>query len=67
MTFGKVAIGVALATFGLLYPVSYNPAVGIGVNTACADVGCCVEIGSICGVLQHYKPHEYATLQGACV
>lgn len=56
----KVGFTGAILALAVAAPVTFSAGSGaVGLNTACAETHCCEEIGSICGVLDHYKPHSY--------
>lgn len=58
--FGSVVI------LGLAVPVRFDAETGVAVNRACAGIGCCFELGSFCGPVEHMKPHQYTSEDGSC-
>jgi hypothetical protein len=58
-------ITLAIATVGLLVPVTVSPGQGIERNDACADGSCCRELNSVCLKDGSSTMHYYQS-DGAC-
>lgn len=62
----KGAFAFPLLALAVVAPVTYDFKEDVlTVNTACAQDDCCKEVGSICGLLDDYKPNNYAS-DGPC-
>lgn len=57
---------MALATIGLLIPVTVSPNQGIQGNEACADGTCCREMLSVCMSDGTSTSHYYKDTDGVC-
>jgi hypothetical protein len=56
----KGAFAFPLLALAVLVPVTYDPGeAALTLRAACAEEHCCPEVGSICGVLDDFKPHNY--------
>ena len=56
---------LALATVGLLIPVTVSPSQSVDINDACANGSCCRELNSVCLKDGTSNLHHYQAT-GAC-
>ena len=56
----------AVATIGLLVPVTVSPGQGIEGNEACASGTCCREMLSVCLIDGNSTTHYYQAADGVC-